>query len=300
MLLRFQLCFGAILIFSVLCAQDISTSWDHSVEVQHGPEKFDKETLYAYSTIAYEVDRGDVKRLILEEVKAVANEKATKKTIKNGIKVNLPKFDGDDIAAKVKTEDVNRDKAVRVVVAFLKGEETVNPTDYPAGHEAAISVIRDLGLKLNRAVVEDQIRESEEELEDLQKKRVSLLNDKEGLQKEIMDAQEELAKLKIDNQKLKEKMSKAQADAASLEVMANASAAESRDLKKYSKARSKASKCEARVLKNEQRQIEVENEEMIAKQELPILEQEIAELDDEIEAQANLVAALEAKLLSIN
>lgn len=283
-----------------LAAQEISSTWDHQIEVQHGPEEFSNESLYAYSTIVYEISSGDVKRLILEEVKEVTSEKTTKKAIKQGIRVHFAKFDADDIAVKVKTEDVHKTDAVRVVVAFLKGEDTVNPKDYPAAHDAAQSVMHEMGVRLNRSVVESQLTEQKDELEDLEKKRRSLTVDLDDLEEDVIDARTDMLKLKEDNIKLEEKLSKAKANEASLEVFSKTSTATAKDMKKYSKAQSKASKIESHVLKNNRKIVSLESDMVLSEQEQPLVEQQISEVSNAIEKQRAFVEALETKLGSID
>jgi len=277
-------------------AQEYATSWDHEIQVEDGLEKFGTEDLHAYSITAFEVSEGDLRKLLLDEVKTHTSEKATRKKIKQGIKVTLPGFDGDDLAVKVKSDDIAGEGNVKVSVAFLNGSDVVNPTDYPAGHEAAREVMHDLGVQLNRAVVTVQVNNATAELEDLQKKQESLDKKNYQLQKAVLDGKDDLLDLKTDYAKLQEKSVKASSESASLEVMAKGSAATEKDMKKYSKARSKSTKIESRLLKINQKQAKTEGTVREAEMELPLLSKQIEDNNSLIEIQKELVNQLELKL----
>lgn len=278
----------------------VSPTWENEIKVMHGPEEFPgKVTHYAYSTLIYETDKGDISKMVLEEINSNTADKTKKKALKEGVPVALPAFDGEEIALKVKSEDVKNTNQVRVCVAFMKDSMDINPDDFAKEHESAQTAMRNLSIRLNKAVVSSQIEDANSTLTSMQKDFDKLVKDSMGLASDIMKANAKIEKLNMDNMKQEQNLSKANAQAASLEVMANSDAATEKDMKKYSKAKSKANSIESSMLKNNQNITKEQSAIKEAEMEQPMVRKQISELAAEIDAQKELITQLQAKLEAI-
>ena len=133
----------------------------------------------------------------------------------------------------------------------------------------------------------------------MRRKNFPLVKDSTKLYESILKSNELIAKYNADNVKEEQKLARAKADAASLEVMANSDAATEKDMKKYSKAKSKVSSIESTMLKNDQRVTKEKSAITGAEMEQPMLRKQIEDLAAQIEAQKKLISQYQAKLEEI-
>ena len=291
----------ALCFVSPLLAQDVTPDWVNKVEVTAGNEEFDKVEHYAYSVLVFETSKSAIRKLVKEEVAArTDNSEKSGKNVE-GQHVVLPGYEDKDVTVHAKADPIKGMKdVVKVSVAFIYQDQAVSPQTYPDADKSAQEMLYNFGVTLNRSVVAAQIIDAERELEDLTRKHDVLVKQRKGMDENIAKHNEKLEQLDADKVKLEGKMNVAQAEAAALEGAANSSNASEKDIKKYSKAKDKAIDAEQKYMMVDQEkakiQTKIEQEQIL----IPQKEAEIAMFAEQMEAQTQLVAALNTKYDNVN
>ena len=286
--------------FGVLIGQDdYALDWTNDIKVTSGKEKIDGEELHCYSTVIYEVSKGDIKSLISDEVKLRTGEKGSQKKMKEGVMMNFPNYTSEQVLVKSKIEDVKKTDNMKVSIAFFLDSTNVSPA-MPKADKAAQEIVSTLGVKLNQAVVAAQITEKKKELEDLEKERAKLVKEREKLNETVADGNEKVGKLESDKAKLESKLVKAQDEAVLLEGASQASTANSKDIKKYAGAKDKVVKLEGDILKNQENAMKANEKINEANLALPGNAEEIEANAAAIESAKTAVEKLNAKFDAIS
>ena len=280
-------------------AQDVSETWDHTIEVNSSQETFDQARHHAYSVVVYEASENAVRKLVLDEIKLRTSEKATKKAITEGLKVDIPALQEDAVTLKVKTDADKNNDEVTVYAAFMNEGVDINPQDHPEGDKAAKEVMRNLSVMLNQSVVTAQIVNAEKELKQLQNRQSAFENQRAKLDNAIETSQTTTARLEDENAKLQIKLEAAQATATSKQALSEASTATEKDIKKYAKAKKDVADIESKIIKNNQLISKHQKNVSDAEADIPEKDQLVTDAIAEVEAMQARIVKLNAKYDSI-
>ncbi|RLD19479.1 MAG: hypothetical protein DRI69_08320 [Bacteroidetes bacterium] len=280
-------------------AQKIAETWENEIEVISETEKFDGVVHHAYSTFVYEVTEDALRKLIIDEVKSSANGKVTKKNMIAALEVDIPHIGTDPIGVKAVTNSIMASHAIKVSVAFFHDSLEINPTDFPESDKAATEVMHEMGVMLNRSVVDVQIAGVEKEIANSNKKYESLKKEKAGFEKQIMNGEQKLAELDAHGLKLDAKLIDKQHKEERAKVLGESASADSKDAKKYAKAQKNVMSAERDILKTDQSKLKAQQNIDQGQKGLPLKEQEIAEIELQMNAQNELLAKLNVKYESI-
>ena len=281
-------------------SQEVSKTWNNDLEVLTGMEKFDDGEHFAYSTYVYETAKSDIKKLISDEVESRTGSKTKNKKVIMGENIRLPGYEDKDVTVHAKTDDAKKMKdVVKVSVAFVHQGKDVSPQNYPDADKDARELIHKLGVKLNKAVVTEQIEDAQKELDDLTKKHEGATKDKQKLEEQNRDAETKIAKLQADKVKMEGKMNSAKAEEASMATLANSSTADAKDLKKYAKAKDKAQSAEKKYMNVDQDIAKLNSKISENQGDLGQLELELNQYTEQLETQKELVESLKTKLAAV-
>ena len=282
--------------FSTMCyAQSVSETWDHEIEVIPETEKFDGTEHHAYSTFVYEVTEDALRKLVIDEVKASANGKVTKKNMIAALEVDIPHIGTDPVAVKAITNSVLARKAIKVSLAFFHDSLEINPVDFPESDKAAMEVMHEMGIILNQSVVMTQIVDVEKKVAASNKKYESLKKEKASYEKQITNGELKLAELDAHALKLNAKLLDKQHKEEQAKVLGESASADSKDAKKYTKAKKKVMSAERDILKTEQSKLKAQQSLDQATKALPLKEQEIVEYEPQLNELNELLVKLNAK-----
>ena len=212
--------------------------WTQEIEVKTDLMKFGGDTYYAYSVKIWNTDDREVRKMWQDEMKDLSEK------VKRDVALNaqLPVFP-EPVDMHTRREEEKKQDYVTLSAAFLYKEEALNPDDHPEAHREAIDMMHAMAVRMNKAVVEEQIEDQMKELEKRKKDFEKLIKEQEKLEKSIEKDQKRLRKAAKEERKLKRKVRKQEGDIAELMESAGADLTEE-ELKDVSKERRKLSKLE--------------------------------------------------------
>ncbi len=290
----------AFTIAAVGYAQDDPATWAHEIEVLSNNEKFGGETHYAYSTYVYEATEEAVRKLIIDEVKASAKGKVSKKSTIEALEVDFPAIGKDyPVDVKAVTNPVMARDAVKVSMAFFVNKLAINPTDYPDSDKAAKEAMYEISLLLNRSAVAAQIVQIEDEMRIANIKYEEAKRERERYEKQISDGELKLAELDAHMVKLSAKLLEKQRKSERAKILGETASADSGDAKKYSKAKQNVMKVERQIMKTQQSKLKVQQNMDLAKSALPLKIQEIEDFEEIAKEKADMLAKLNTKRESV-
>jgi hypothetical protein len=275
--------------------QEVTETWNHKISVTSGPEEFDEETYYAYSTIVFDAKESEVRRNLVARIKEHTDQKVTRKKIISAMQVGIPGLEEEGVSILAKTVEVEEMDDVRVIVAFLNEEEAVNPTDLPEADKIAREIVYKLGVILNQSVVTAQIALAQTNLSTIENKHLSFVNRQTGLEKNLANNELKLVTLGSEADALSQRLSEEKSKTASLKALADGSNPTSQDLGKYDDAVEYLTKIEEQILKNEQAIVDTQNKIDQTREALQEKRNEVKELSEQLIKQNNHVAKLNTK-----
>lgn len=293
--LKFTVFLALLVISTSLGAQEYSDTWNHEIKVNTGVDKIDGEQVPGYSISVFEAKEGNVRNLIMDQIKMRTEEKASKKKVMSAAKLDFPSVNAEDVDVMVKTDTDKKSETVEIFAAFKFDDKFISPKETPKADEKAQQVMRDLSVLLNKSVVGAQMAETESALELQKKKHESYIKDKEKLEKVPQEAEEATLKLESERKKLEEKLTKAETKAASLQVTAEAATSTSKDINKYASAKKSVTSYEGKLLKNDENVKKVQQKVAEAEQELPEAVKIVEESQAMIDSLTEMLAKLNTK-----
>ncbi len=271
--------------------------WTRSLEVETGIEQFQSGAFPSYTITIYDTDERMLERIWKNEVKRKSDKFSNKKDMV-ALQTKLPIHDEPlDIHATFDYD--KRDNTTRMHVTFLQNGEPIDTENNPEAHAATEKMMYDLAVKMNQAVVLEQIEEQEKIQKDLERDLDRLRRDNEKLHNSILKNQQRIEKAQSDQASLEREIEyqKERIDDFEEQTSDNRT---SDNLKELSKLRNALSKMEKKISDLISDQRKYENEIREAEEAIPVNEVDQEKKIEEIEQQRFIVEKYREKYNEIN
>ena len=274
--------------------------WEEKLYVDTGFVSFNGVLNYAYTISVFELDKtGFLANLWKKEIKEKGGKIKTSKGVASADKVSFPEIHAEylDVLAMFEVDKDN--DIVKMSVAFMKNKEAIGPESDQEAHLKAMKVMYDLAVRMNRAVVNEQVVGQEKELAKLEKDLENLKKENKKLHESIEKNKKNLTKAGKDQNNVENDLKKSRKELTDYEKELGASAND-KQLKELSKMRNNLERMEKKIgnLINDQKKYE--NTIRDAKKAIPKNETEQEGKILEIENQKFMVRQYRQKLADIN
>lgn len=268
-----------------------SLQWDRQITVGQVPLKTDSAEYPALAVQVYEVDGSQVWSLLKKELPGAEFKKSGKLMKAPGVSIGTGMATPVDLLASV-TENKKERVSTLVLAPLVAG------TTNPATDAALEPAVRELAVKLNKAVVQQQLDQWTKQLGKADNKAEGAAADKDKAQERVNKAQAELEKVTKEKSKLQNQHAVLQKEI-DLHNQKWTLSQDPKDLKKLTKARSKITKNESQMAKVMAKEAKIQTELTKSSSNLPDAQKK---QEEKAASQADVqrtVDALKRKLESI-
>jgi|GEM_PF-3030336 len=267
--------------------------WTQEIEVQTGQERFKKETYYAYSVKIWNTDDKSVRKMWEAELKDLSEK------IKRNVALNaqLPVY-SEPVDMHANQEERRNNDYVTLSAAFLYKGEALNPDNYPEAHRHALDMMHAMAVRMNKAVVEEQIAERMKELEKEHKDFKKLEREQEKLIRSIDQNEKRLHRAEKEEKRLEQKIKMQEPKIEALRESAGAALSEE-EQKRLEKARRKLAKLEDQLNRAKDKQRDYREDIQEAEKALAENKVERRELEAEIDGMERRLTDLQQMKLDI-
>lgn len=268
-----------------------SLVWDKQINVVKESLVTDSATLPAYTVAVYETKAKEVQKLLKTEMAGADFKKQGKMLKATGASVSSASAAPVDILGKI--TDNKKQKMTTLTLAFVSAG-----TSTPVENPDIEAYMRDLSVRMNRAVVQEQLNTWKKQLGKADSKAKSATKSRDKAQTKMTKAQTKLEKTSREKSRLQNEHLVLQKEI-DLYNQKWTLSQDAKDLKKLTKARKKITKNEGKMAKVMQTEAKAQQELSKTSSNLPDMQKE---KDQKSAAQAEVqrtVDALQRKLENI-
>lgn len=260
--------------------------WTRDLSVETGLQQFEAGIFPSYTITIYDTNEKMLERIWKDEIKR-KSDKFTNKRDLVALQAKLP-FHDEPMDVHATFDFDKRDNTTRMHVTFLHNGEAVDMDANPETHALAEKMMYDLSVRMNQAVVLEQIEDQENIQKGLEKELDKLRRENDKLHDSILKNQQRLEKAKSDQASLEREVEyqKERIDNYEEQTAENRS---SDNLKELSKMRNDLSKMERKISDLISDQHKYENDIREAEEAIPVNESDQEKKAEEIEQQKGVV-----------
>ncbi len=266
-------------------------TWDKQITVVKGPLVADSATLPAFTVAVYEATASDVQGLLKTEMSGADLKKQGK--LLKASNVSFPAGSAVPVDVLASITDNKKQKMSNLTLAFVAAG-----TNTPVENPDLESAVRDLSVRLNKAVVQQQLDSWTKQLGKADSKTESAAKSQDKAQAKLNKAQSQLEKTTREKSKLQSQHVIMQKEIDLYNEKWTLSQ-DPKDFKKLSKSRSNIAKNEAKMAKLMQNEAKAQKELTKTSSNLPDAQKA---KDEKVAAQSQVqrtVDALQRKLENI-
>lgn len=225
-------------------------TWEQELTVVGGTVAVNKVAQAAHTITIFETDGNTVLELWRTELTPISASVSSKPAKATGVR--LPKLSEEPVLLYAESSTDKKAKLARLSVAFMLNDST------PLADEGEQErYMRDLAVRLNRAVVQQQLDRYQKELDKASDKLGSTQDDAAKAQRNLTKANSDLEKVKSKRSKLERDNARVHGDITTLErkfALSN----DPKDLQRLTKARQKVAKGESTQAKLMQQEAKIQ------------------------------------------
>ena len=272
--------------------------WTRHLEVEaDDTESFDGSLYPAYSITIFDVKGTNIGSLWKDEIKKRADKISSKRVIM-AQKVSIPEIHAGYLDVYAKVEESKAANSARLSLAFMNEGTAISAKTDSIAHAKAQKFMYDLSVRMNRAVVNEQVANQEKTQEQLEKDLAKLQNENLKLHDSIDKNKRNLAKAEADQKQSETDLAAAKENVGAFETKMGTSPTE-KDMKELSKMRKNAANLESRISKLISDQADYKLKITEAENAIPLNEQAQEAKKVEIEEQKKVVAQYRQKLADV-